>query len=164
MPIDTPQSPNMPQTGPGAGYPDASVMPEINGQADAQAKAIAQGSPNPIITSLSTIGDFIKKTAGGDQNSPLIIIFKALIEEIQKVAGGGTGGSSPPVPGKPNVPGAGAPPAGAGAPPAGAGAPPAGAGAPNAPQNGPMNRTIGNFAGGSGGQQINAAPGAKLFV
>jgi hypothetical protein len=144
----TPVNPNMPQTGPGAGYPDASQMPEINGTQDAQMKAIAQGAPHPVVGALATLGKFILDNGGSDPNSPLKMLLQALIEEIQKLgpaAIGAKGGPTPPAgPTPPPTPGTSP----------GAGAPPAN----------PMDRTIGNFAGGAGGQDMNAGPGAKLFV
>ena len=138
---DIQQAPNMPSVGPGAGYPDAAQMPEINGQADQQAKAMADGAPNPVISALQTIGKFVMTQP---KDSSITMLFKALLEEIGKVGQGGQD-AQPPAPGAaPQTP-----PAMPGAP---AGATP------------PMERPIGAFAGGPGGQDVNSAPGAKLFV
>ena len=138
MPDNMNMAPNMPQ----GGYPDAAQMPEVNGTADAQAQAIAQGAPHPVIAALQTIGKFVLTQP---KDSPITMLFKALLEEIGKV---GQGGGAP------------GPVASA---PVGAVPPSPAPGAPAGPTP-PMDRPIGAFAGGSGGQDINAAPGAKLFV
>ena len=139
---DIQQAPNMPSVGSGAGYPDASQLPEVNGQADQQAKAMADGAPNPVISALQTIGKFVMTQP---KDSPIQMLFKALLEEIGKV---GQGGAAP------------SPVASA---PAGSVPPPPAPGAP-AGATPPMERPIGAFAGGPGGQDVNSAPGAKLFV
>lgn len=68
------------------GYPDAAAMPEVNGQADEQSAALAQGAPNPVIKAMSTIAQFVMSLP--DQNSPMKTLFTALVEEFGKMVGG----------------------------------------------------------------------------
>ena len=63
-------------------YPDASQIPEANGEADAQKSALGQGTPNPVINALQIVAQYVKSASGSDANSPLVLLFKNFLEEV----------------------------------------------------------------------------------